>query len=140
MDKLVFDNGVREYEVNGHILRFNPSDPNVYSRFLRAVEEIKSLDAENTTKVKDKTSYGSYMLHQMETMDSRVKDFLSKAFGCGNDFHAIFDGVNIAAKNTHGERVLDAFIQAVQPVMLKGMEELLAKDNTDIERYAGEYE
>lgn len=140
MEKLVFDNGMKEYEVNGHILRFNPTDPNVYSRFVRAIDEIKTLETENVAEVKDKASYGTYMLHQMETMDSKVKDILSKAFGCKNDFHAIFDGINIAAKNTHGERVLDAFIVAVKPVMVKGMEELFAKDDADIERYAGGYE
>ena len=31
MEKLSFDTGIREYDVNGNgVLRFNPSDPNVY--------------------------------------------------------------------------------------------------------------
>lgn len=139
MDKLVFDNGIREYEVNGHPLRFNPSDPNVYSRFVRAIDEINGIETECTANAIDKESFGANALIQMEEMDSKVKDILSKAFGFGNDFHTIFDGVNIAAKNVHGERVLDAFIVAVKPIMLKGIQELFAKDNADIERYAGEY-
>ena len=39
MEQLTIDTGLREYAVNGGpehgggVLRFNPSDPNVYSRF-----------------------------------------------------------------------------------------------------------
>ena len=37
MQELNIDTGVREYRINGGgVLRFNPSDPNVYSRFLQA--------------------------------------------------------------------------------------------------------
>lgn len=145
MEKLVFDNGLKEYEVNGHILRFNPSDPNVYSRFVRAIEEIRDIESEYSRKAaeagatKDKQSFGSLMLQQMEEMDQKIKDILSNVFGKRNDFHSIFDGVNIAAKNTHGERVIDAFIVAVKPIIFDGMTALFAKDDADIERYAGEY-
>ena len=143
MEKLVFDNGVKEYEVNGHTLRFNPSDPNVYSRFVRAIDDIKSLESEysrNAAAAKDKLDFGAYTLTQMEELDSKVKGILSSAFGRGNDFNVIFDGVNISAKNSHGERVVDAFIVAVKPIMLDGMKALFEKDEADIERYAGGYE
>ena len=36
MEKIIFDGGLREYEVGGGILSFNPSDPNVYTRFMDA--------------------------------------------------------------------------------------------------------
>ena len=47
--KLNIDTGVREYEINGGeangggTLRFNPADPNVYERFLRAQGKVHAL-------------------------------------------------------------------------------------------------
>ena len=35
--KLSIDTGVQEFEINGSgVLRFNPSDPNVYNRFMES--------------------------------------------------------------------------------------------------------
>ncbi len=37
MKQLTIDTGVQEFEINGSgVLRFNPSDPNVYNRFFAA--------------------------------------------------------------------------------------------------------
>ena len=42
MEKIQFDSGVRSYRINGGgILRFNPGDPNLYSRFLEAGEKLQ---------------------------------------------------------------------------------------------------
>lgn len=52
MIKLSIDTGVQEFEINGGeaagggILRFNPSDPNVYNRFFEARERLIELDRE----------------------------------------------------------------------------------------------
>ena len=39
MKKLIIDSGVQEYQLveGGKPLRFNPSDPNVYARFMAAM-------------------------------------------------------------------------------------------------------
>ena len=43
MQKIQFDAGQRSYRINGAgTLRFNPCDPNVYSRFLEAVEKLQA--------------------------------------------------------------------------------------------------
>ena len=43
MEKLTFDTGLQRYRINGGaVLTFNPADPNVYARFMDAVEEIKA--------------------------------------------------------------------------------------------------
>ena len=47
MEKLSFDTGIREYDVNGNgMLRFNPSDPNVYERFFNAADETQKIERE----------------------------------------------------------------------------------------------
>ena len=45
MQELNIDTGVREYRINGGgVLRFNPCDPNVYSRFLQAADRIAAIE------------------------------------------------------------------------------------------------
>ena len=39
MEKLQFDTGVRRYRVGDGVLSFNPTDPNLYSRFLTCLQE-----------------------------------------------------------------------------------------------------
>ena len=45
MEQLFIDSGIKEYQINGKgVLRFNPSDPNVYARFLELVPKIESIE------------------------------------------------------------------------------------------------
>lgn len=45
--KLFFDDGIKEFEVNGGaILRFNPSDPALYDRFRLLISKIEKLEGE----------------------------------------------------------------------------------------------
>ena len=39
MEKLTFDSGIRSYRAGAGVLRFNPSDPNLYARFLQVLED-----------------------------------------------------------------------------------------------------
>ena len=48
MEKLKFDSGVRAYDLGCGVMRFNPSDPNLFSRFLDAAEEIRDIEKELT--------------------------------------------------------------------------------------------
>lgn len=148
MEKLTFDTGVKEYEVNGgEILRFNPSDPNVYARLMKATDEIHSVETEYLDKLKaargtqNKREFAKSAAQALSEADAKVKDILSNVFGHGNDFHKIFDGVNIVALRRDGKtRVLDAFLEAVMPIMESGLKELFAKDDAMVQKYTAEYE
>ena len=49
MEKIQFDVGQRSYRINGGgILRFNPCDPNLYRRFMEAVEKLQAVEMELT--------------------------------------------------------------------------------------------
>ena len=51
MEKLNFDSGIREFEINGGgVLRFNPSDPNVYARLVEAGEKIQAVESDMIAK------------------------------------------------------------------------------------------
>ena len=44
---LSIDTGVQEFEINGSgVLRFNPSDPNVYNRFMEMLDKVQAVENE----------------------------------------------------------------------------------------------
>ena len=110
MQKIQFDSGVRSYRINGDgILRFNPCDPNLYGRFLDAVEKLKAAETEGTQIVK-----------LMTQADEKMKTILSWVFGAGNDFQQILNGVNLLAVADNGERVVTNLFAALEPVLVEG--------------------
>ena len=45
MEKISFDSGIKSFKINGNgVLRFNPSDPNVYARFLEAGDKMQEVE------------------------------------------------------------------------------------------------
>lgn len=122
MQKLNFDLGIKEYEIGGGVLRFNPSDPNVYSRFVAAADKLTGIEQRLTAKAKEYEGKraGEAMLQLMNEADKETKDLLAWIFGTQNDFEAIFCGANILGVGSNGERIITNFIHAVQPILEKG--------------------
>ena len=120
MEKLIFDTGVREFDVNGAVLRFNPSDPNVYARFVAAAEKLMQVESQMVAEGNAAGEDGGAVLRAMEKADRQVKDILADVFGPGNDFNAIFGGINAMAVGANGERVLTNFLYCVGPVLEAG--------------------
>ena len=122
MQKLNFDLGFKEYEIGGGVLRFNPSDPNVYFRFVAAADKLTGIEQRLTAKAKEfeGKKAGEAMLQLMEEADKETKELLSWIFGAQNDFEAIFCGANILGVGFNGERIITNFIHAVQPILEKG--------------------
>lgn len=123
MQQINFDTGIQEFKINGGgSLWFNPSDPNVYSRFMDVIEEIRKVESSMEEKIRASAeeSTGVDMTKLMEEVDQEVKRILSYAFGERNDFNEIFSGVNIMSVATNGEMVLTNFLNAMRPVIVKG--------------------
>ena len=121
MEKLQFDSGVKSYRINGGgVLRFHPGDPNLYSRFLEAVEKFKVLEQELAGKCSGEAALGGDILRFLEEADSKMKQLLNWIFGGDNDFHKLLDGVNLLAVADNGERVITNLLQALEPVLLEG--------------------
>lgn len=127
MENLIFDSGIKEYQINGKgVLRFNPSDPNVYARFMDSMDKIKSVEKEMAAKAKSIESdkgdadTGEAMLRIMRETDQRMKSILNEIFGHENNFDAILEGVNLMAVASNGERVITNLLNALQPIMASG--------------------
>lgn len=135
MDQIIFDSGIKEYRVNEKgVLRFNPSDPNVYGRFVDAVDKIKVVEAEMAAKAnaidaeQGDPDTGVALIRIMCETDRKMKDILNEIFGEGNDFNEILEGVNLMAVAADGNRVVNNLIDALAPVLEAG-----AKSCADIE-------
>lgn len=133
MEKLNFDNGIQEFEINGNgILRFNPGDPNVYARLLDALDEIKAIENDLVEQAKNiQQDDGAEVLRLMAKADKRVKDTLGKVFGPENDFDEILGGVNVMAVASNGERVISNLLNVLTPIIQDGAEKC-AKQQADI--------
>ena len=124
MEKIVFDSGIKEYEINNNgVLRFNPGDPNVYARFVEASEKIQEIEKDMTDKAAElKENDGAAVLRLLADADKQMKDVLGWAFGNGNDFDEIMEGVNLMAVATNGERVITNLLNALLPIIQQGAE------------------
>ena len=108
MEQLTIDTGLREYAVNGGsehgggVLRFNPSDPNVYSRFCTLQNQLQELEQQ----VQAQSPTGTDAIQLLAQADQRAKGLLAEVFGPGNDFDA--------------ERVITNLFAALQPILEAG--------------------
>lgn len=129
MEKLIFDSGIREFQINDNgVLRFNPADPNVYARLMEAGENIKAVESKLLSKAKElipddtEEANGAAVVQLMAEADKEIKEILVYIFGAENNFDEIFAGVNLMAVGDNGERVLTNFLNALTPIVQKGAE------------------
>lgn len=102
MQNLTIDTGMQEYLINNRaVLRFNPSDPNLYHRFFAAAPKLDALDAELTEQLKalpakPDDARAERGLALLTDYDHRIKALLTEIFGGENDFDKVLEGVNLA--------------------------------------------
>ena len=132
MEKLNIDLGIKSYQFveGGAPLVFNPSDPNVYARYVSAMDEIKAVEHEMAAKanaivaaddsVEAQAEAGAKSLQVMEETDRRIKAILNGIFGGGNNFNDILMGVNLMAVTASGDRVVNSLLEALAPIMESG--------------------
>lgn len=119
MENIQFDSGIRTYRINGEgILRFNPGDPNVYARFLEAVEKLKEAEKELTEQAE--TAKDTQIVELVSHADKKMKGILNWVFGADNDFGQILKGVNLLAVADNGETVITNLFAALEPVLIAG--------------------
>ena len=125
MEKIQFDAGQRSYRINGAgTLRFNPCDPNVYSRFLEAVEKLQAVEEALTQQAEEAKSEDIIKL--LTAADEKMKGILNWVFGGENDFHKLLGGVNLLAVAENGERVVTNLFAALEPLLVEGAQKCAA--------------
>lgn len=119
MEKIQFDCGIREYCLGSGVLRFNPSDPNVYVRFAEAGKKLQEVEQDLSRQAE---APDADMVGLMAQADSRMKQVLDWVFGPGCDMDKLLGGVNLLAVAANGQRVIANLLEALQPVLLEGAE------------------
>ena len=110
MQTLTIDTGMQEYLINNRaVLRFNPSDPNLYHRFFAAALPAEPDDARAERGLAMLTDY-----------DHRIKALLTEIFGGENDFDKVLEGVNLAGTGANGKRVVQNLLDALTPILQDG--------------------
>lgn len=126
MQEVQIDTGRREYRINqGGVLRFNPTDPNVYSRFLKAVGAVEEIEKKMAQKSGERELSGKEAIGLLREADKAVKEQLTEVFGQDNDFEQLLDGVNLMAVCENGERVVTNLFAALGPIIEEGAERFL---------------
>lgn len=114
MEKLELDTGIREFPLGSGVVRFNPTDPNVYHRFSQAGAQLEQICSGIS---------GENMMEQMAQADAQMKKALSQVFGPGNDFDDLLQGVSLFAKAENGQTVLMNLLEALEPILHRGAQE-----------------
>ncbi|MEG0178817.1 MAG: hypothetical protein RR573_00135 [Oscillospiraceae bacterium] len=130
--KLSFDTGIQEFEINDNaLLKFNPSDPNVYKRFFETAEKISEIEKDMENKIhsfdnllneKGEQIGGEKVIELLYNIDTEIKEQLKYTFGEDNDFDKMLGNVNLMAMCTNHERVITNFFNALMPIISKGAE------------------
>ena len=125
MEKLIFGTGLKRYEVNdnGAIFSFNPTDINLYARFIKMRDAVLKIGAEVEKKAEEinesEEKSVEALASTMEDADRRVKQELTECFGKSNDFELIFDGSNVFSPTLSGNWLITEFITAITPIIEK---------------------
>lgn len=128
MEKLIFDSGIKEYQLGNGVLRFNPADPNVYARFMEALEKIQAVETglieEAKAQITPETegNSGEVVVRLLAKADKEAKEILNWVFASGNDFNQILDGVSLLAVAENGERVITNLFNTLLPIIQAGAE------------------
>ena len=125
--KLMLDDGVLELDINGRgLLRFNPSDFNLYERFCRLAKELPEIEKQYVAEVEeqgeaDGLELAGRELTRAKEIDADIKRRLSDVFGKENDFDRLMGGVNLMAFGKNGERVITNLLNALTPYLTDGI-------------------
>lgn len=133
MQKLVIDDGLVRLDINGNgVLKFNPSDFNVYERFYALTKELPEIEKKYAAEVENipdditdeqATELTGRELERAKAIDAEVKARLSAAFGPGNDFDQLLGGVNVMAFGSNGERIITNLLNALLPYIENGVKQ-----------------
>ncbi len=125
--KLAIDDGLLRLNINDNgVLCFNPSDFNLYNRFLALVQELPEIEARylkaHGVQEDDGDVYAEARreLARADEIDGEVKKRLGDVFG-GADFDKLLGGVNCMACGSNGEMIITNLLNALKPYLEEGV-------------------
>ena len=127
MENLNLALGVEEYKIaGGGVLRFNPTDPNIYASFLDSQKQLETIHKSFQKKAKAAKD-GAAVLQLLQEADRELKALLGSIF-LGNDFDAALGGVNLLALCGDGKTVAENLLAALEGILSAGAKKLAGKE------------
>ena len=121
MEKLNFDTGVRAFRLpGGGVLRFNPADPNLYSRFYGAEEKLAQLQSQVTENAEGKDTVAL-----LADADRQLKSLFAWLLGGDNDMDKALGGISLLAVCADGRTVAANLLSALEQVLEQGAKQLV---------------
>ena len=126
MEQLALDLGVQEFALGSGVLRFNPTDPNLYQRFMDLEPRLQELRRELLRSSRDLED-AAQVLQLLSETDRKFKDLLTWVFGAENDFSRLLQDVNLFANDEQGHSIAENLLCALEPVLTRGAEQFVRR-------------
>lgn len=126
MKSICFDEGFREYAINGdenRVIRVNPSDFGIVKRLTAAQEAMKEVEIESTPE-------------GIAEFDRFARDQLDQVFGEGTA-EIVFGKTNCASM-AGGKPIYQNFLEAFAPIIKADIEAEKKKSDENIKKYTSQ--
>ena len=123
MEQLAIDCGTVSFSLPGGQLRFNPTDPNLYARFLGMEEALEKLRQQLQIQAESADGADRILAVLTET-DRQFKALLGGVFHC--DFDRLLAGINLLAMGENGLTVGENLLEQLEPVLTQGAERFVS--------------
>lgn len=136
MQDLVFDEGYKEFSINGdlnRVIRFNPKDVGILERFDTAQKKIR----EYIKAMPDDESDQGKAVEELRKADAFIRQQVDYIFG-GSVEAAAFGSQSPLSTNG-GVTLCERFLQAVQPVLEHEIDEERKKSRERTAKYTSRY-
>ena len=131
-----FEEGYKEFNINGdknRIIRFNPADYSIIERAVQAKKTI--LNSVNELKIIEDDDES--IAEAMKKANEIVKENINYIFGA--DVADIVFGVQSPLSEVGGETLVEKFLDAVTPIITNAIEENKKKKATKVSKYTERY-
>lgn len=133
MENLNFENGYKEYSINGDeskVIRFRPTDFAINNRVDKAIKEIEKI-SRKYSQINDRDAFDSII-----KCDEEVKEQINYIFG-SDVCSIVFEGANCMSISK-GVPLYQHFINAVVPLIKKEVSEEQKKSDNIIKKYTSQ--
>ncbi len=136
-NELIFDEGFKEFNINGdpnRTIRFNPSDISIIERAQKVKRDIgKEVEKLDNLEITDEET----MAKAVEEVNKIVKDKINYIFG--SDVSEIVFGVQSPISSANGVTLAERFIAAAIPIIQKEIEDEDKKSKARMAKYTERY-
>lgn len=147
MQSLNFDDGLKSFAINGdenRVIRFNPADPDMMTRYYKAMQMLKEakgnmhtnvdLDTEGNLSEEDKLGMASGALEETNSLIRKAMNLMFNS----NVYDTIFAGQSPFCI-VRGKYLFEAFMESLQPVLESEIKAYQKSSEKRMNKYLKEY-